>query len=240
MQSLETKAAPAATFSNRPSLLAYAGLWLFCLLTSLVGPYLAERGATNLRLFGWDGLGLVALGGLGVWLAPRVGFTDGLDTRVTAWQRLGRPVLYGLAFAVADVALFKLVLHPEPVTELTPFMQPFPYSVLLYGSGALYTETLHRFLPLPVLMLVGSWWLPKAYHERLFWVLAVLSSLVEPWQQRIDDTPVLLAYSLGTGFAMNFLQAAYFRRYGFLAALMVRLGHYVLWHVGFGLWVESL
>jgi len=225
--------------ASRSSLQIYAGLIGFCLITLGLGRYLDSQGVANLRQFGWDGVGLVALGTVGVWLAPCTGFADLLDRRVTNWQRLGRPLVVGLLFALADVLVFVGVVHPEPVTALMPFMQPFPYSILLYGSGALYVDVLYRLLPIPVLMwLVGRYALHNPRHTGLFWLLAGLSSLVEPLEQLITDSPALIAYSFASGYLMNLLQAYFFRKYGFLAGLMIRLGHYALWHVGFGLWVE--
>lgn len=230
---------PVSTRPSRTSLMLYGTFVLFCVVTMLVGQILTSRNVPNLRLFGWDGLGLIALGGLGIWLAPRTGFADLLDWRVSAYERWTLPLFIGMGFAVADVAIFKRVLHPEPITGLTPFMQPFPYSLLLFGSGALYTDCLYRLVPLPLLMwLIGRFVLRNERSERLFWALALLSSLVEPLEQLITDSPALMAYSFGTGYAMNLLQAVLFRRFGFGAGLAVRLGHYALWHVGFGLWVE--
>lgn len=229
----------APTTPSRASLFLYGYCVLFCLVTLLTGDYLANQGVPNLRLFGWDGVALVALGGLGVWLAPRTGFADGLDWRIANFERWTLPLLIGLGFAVADLAVFKLVLHPQPVTTLTPFMQPFPYSLLLFGSGALYTDCLYRLVPLPLLMwLIGRFLLKNERNERLFWALAGISSLVEPLEQLITDSPALIVYSFGTGYAMNLLQAVFFRHYGFMAGLGIRLGHYALWHVAFGLWVE--
>lgn len=228
------------TTPSRASLLLYGGLVLYTVVTWLAGLYLAGQGVPNLRLFGPDGVGLVALGGLGIWLAPRTGFADGLDWRVSSYERWTLPLLIGLGFAVADVVVFNLVLHPQPVTALTPFMQPFPYSLLLFGSGALYVDCLYRLVPLPMLMwLTGRFVLKNERSEGLFWMLAGLTSLVEPLlEQLITDSPALIAYSFGTGYAMNLLQAVFFRRYGFLSGLMIRIGHYLLWHVGFGIWVE--
>ncbi|MCU0352586.1 MAG: hypothetical protein MUD08_02430, partial [Cytophagales bacterium] len=142
---------------SRNSAVVYLSLVLFCIVTLFVGQHLAGKGTPNLRLFSWDGVGLVAAGFIGIWLAPRTGFADLLDWRVSSWQRFGQPFIVGLGFAVADVAVYKLVIHPEPITALTPFMQPFPYSVLLFGSGALYTDCLYRLIPMPVLMwLIGG------------------------------------------------------------------------------------
>ncbi len=35
-------------------------------------------------------------------------------------------------------------------------------------------------------------------------------------------------------FAHNFASAVFLRRYGLLAAILVRLGHYVVWHIIYG------
>ena len=218
------------------SLRLYALLTLLTVVTALIGPLMT---GPAIRLFGLYEVLLVALGGVGLYIAPRTGFADLIDSRVSNWQRWGRPALVGLAFGLADWLVYTLVIHPEPVTALTPFMQPFPYSVLLYGSGALYVEVLYRLIPIPLLLwFIGGLLLHDPQNERLFWVLAGLTSLIEPLDQLITDSPGLIAYSFGTGYAMNLVQALFFRWYGFGAGLSVRLGHYALWHVGFGWWVE--
>lgn len=39
---------------------------------------------------------------------------------------------------------------------------------------------------------------------------------------------------------MNFLQAIHYRKAEFLATLSLRLGHYLLWHVLLGVYVENV
>ncbi len=41
----------------------------------------------------------------------------------------------------------------------------------------------------------------------------------------------LWAWMAALLFATNLTQAAFFRRYGFLAAILVRVGFYLVWHV---------
>ncbi len=225
----------------RADLRVYAAFVGFSLLTWLTGQWLARQGVAGIRIFGPEEIALIMLGGAGIWLAPRTGFPDLLDARTPDQQRFLYPFLIGLGFAGADLTVFKLVMHPGPVTALMSFMQPFPYSLLLYGSGAIYTDTLYRLIPIPVLMWAGgSLLLKDTKNEHLFWGLALLTSLIEPIDQLITDTPELALYSFITGYAMNLLQALYFRQSGFLAGLMIRLGHYMLWHILFGLWVELM
>jgi hypothetical protein len=68
----------------------------------------------------------------------------------------------------------------------------------------------------------------------LFWALAVLTSLLEPLGMLADlqVLPVGLMVFLGMAlFSINFTQAVFFRKYGFLASILVRLGFYLVWHV---------
>jgi hypothetical protein len=110
---------------------------------------------------------------------------------------------------------------------------------LLYTSGALETEVIHRLLPIPLLMwLIGSFLLKDTASPKLFWILAVLTSLVEPYMQMLTDSVGLMIFSFLSGFIFNFIQAICFRWYGFLASLFVRLGHYLVWHILFGLMTE--
>jgi hypothetical protein len=220
------------------SVIIYSGLIIICLFTYFIGPVLADLGK-QVRIFGIDSLVLVVTGLLGVYLAPRTGFPSLADSRISGWQRYWLPLFTGIGFGIVDVAFFKVFIHPEPLTALTPSMQPFPYSLLLYTSGALETEAIHRLIPIPLLMwLIGGFMLKDARSAKLFWVLAVLTSLVEPYMQMITGSVGLMIFSFLSGFIFNFIQALCFRWYGFLACLFVRLGHYLVWHILFGIITE--
>ena len=71
-----------------------------------------------------------------------------------------------------------------------------------------------------------------------FWAGAILTAIREPMEQLPDGGILLLVYSLLTGFFMNFLQAVWYRKAGFLASLSVRLGHYFVWHILLGIYIE--
>jgi len=77
-------------------------------------------------------------------------------------------------------------------------------------------------------VLKGRGWTP------LFWVLADLTSLIEPVSQAavLGVLPgTLLAAVLIEIFAVNLAQTYLFRAYGFLAAIVMRLGLYLAWHI---------
>jgi hypothetical protein len=64
-------------------------------------------------------------------------------------------------------------------------------------------------------------------------MLAVLTSLLEPFGQLMYTSVVpgaVLALVMANLFALNLTQAAFFRRAGFLAAILVRVAFYLVWH----------
>jgi hypothetical protein len=73
-------------------------------------------------------------------------------------------------------------------------------------------------------------------------VLAVLSAAAEPLLQgttvvmAAEGTigPLAIGLYAVHGFVFNFTAVALFRRYGLLAPILVRLGHYMIWHVLYG------
>lgn len=85
--------------------------------------------------------------------------------------------------------------------------------------------------------LFNNYW-GERYSNQAFWIIAILTSLREPLEQWPSGPSWFVVYSLVTGFAMNFLQAWYCRKEGFLASLSVRWGHYLIWHILNGMVIE--
>jgi len=148
------------------------------------------------------------------------------------------PVCIGVVFGVLDVLVFKVILHPEPYQGLPPFTQPFPYSIFLYLSGAFEVEVFYRLIPMTLFLLLGNWYKEGRYYVTFFWIGAVLTEIREPLEQLPDGGSLLIVYAIATGFMMNLLQAWWFRKAGFLASLSIRLGHYLLWHILLGVYIE--
>ncbi len=148
------------------------------------------------------------------------------------------PVAIGIVFGILDLLVFKVILHPEAYRELPPFTQPFPYSMFLYFSGAFEVEVFYRLIPLTLILIIGNWYKKGKYYMIFFWAGAILTAIREPLEQLPDGGILLLVYSLLTGFLMNFLQAVWYRKAGFLASLSVRLGHYFVWHILLGIYIE--
>jgi hypothetical protein len=151
------------------------------------------------------------------------------------------PALIGVGFGLITIAnelVFHWIAIFQTKSPMATFNTPFPGSLLLYPGGAIIVEVIYRLLPIPLLLwLVSSVILRRRGQTQTFWVLAALTSLLEPATQDLSFLSygiVPVAASFIPDFAFNFVQAVYFRRYGFLAAIVVRLGDYLVWHVIYG------
>lgn len=116
--------------------------------------------------------------------------------------------------------------------NLPSVMVPFPGSLFVYSAGAVFVEVVFRLLPIPLLLwLISSLLLRGRGQEPVFWVLAVLSSLIEPLTQGVVTSvlpPLPWAVVLALTFSVNMAQVALFRRYGLLSAITLRLAFYVV------------
>lgn len=193
---------------------------------------------TYLRVWDYLNIVILLLGIPFLFLQTQAKIPNFFEATISNKQRFLIPVLIGAVFGILDVIVFKLILHPEPYSELPPFLQPFPYSCFLYFSGALEIEIFYRLIPLTIILLLGRWFANGKYFNTFFWTAAVLTSLREPLEQLPDGAIALVIYSLLTGFLMNFLQAIFYKKSGFLASLTIRLGHYLFWHILLGIYVE--
>jgi hypothetical protein len=235
---------------QRPSPVARSALvWLGAVgVLALVNLFINFVGAglerdPRAQLFAWPvivGFGLAGL--VGVWLSDRTGFPSAWDPRVSDRQRLLYPIAMGLLIGVLMAALDTLTHGTRIFAEiygLERFNAPFPGSPLFYTGGAILVEVIYRLVPIPLLLwLISILALRGRAQTQVFWVLAVLTSLFEPVTQLLDAIergllPLALAQGV-PGFALNLSQAVFFRRYGFLAAILARVGMYLVWHVAYG------
>jgi hypothetical protein len=197
------------------------------------------RSVEQAAVFAWPALGIWAvLGLIGIWFAHKTGFPSAWDARFSNKERLWIPIAIGLAYAVFEVAFdlltgyskFEIALH-----HMTKINIDFPANVLIYPGGAVIVEVIYRLFLIPVLLwLISSVFLKGKGQTQVFWVLAILTSLIEPLTQDLDALQlgtVMFAAVMLKGFGVNFLQAAFFRKYGFLAAIIVRIAFYLIWHV---------
>lgn len=182
----------------------------------------------------WVAVILAALLGFAaVKLAQQTGFPDMWDKRISNRQRFVIPVLFGLGFAAIQVVLVTVVL------QLNIPMVRFPLSIPVYLFGGIILEIFYRLIPMVFLVwLISNLILRKRWQEQVFWVVAILLCLLEPVMQTIGMYQMgIIANTLLTAilfifvFAGNLIPTYFFRRYGFLAAIVWRLTDYLIWHI---------
>lgn len=224
--------------NTKKSLLLFGGFLLFALCCMLYGQQVSKT-QPNIRV--WDLPGWLSLfAGLPfILLQEQAGLPQPMAQSVSNRNRFLIPLLTGIIFAILDVIVIRIILHPQPYDRLPPFLQPFPYSILLYGSGAIDIEIFYRLIPITLVLIIARKLKasPNVYVT-VFWVIAVLSSLREPIEQWVSEPLWVTIYSFISGFAMNLLQAHYFYKSGFLASLFTRFGHYAVWHILLGIYVQ--
>jgi hypothetical protein len=240
-QSLITPVAQVAKKISS-SYIAWLGCVAFLFLVKIILDNLlpgAFADPAQANLFGWVPLGVFSLVGLvGVWLSTKTGFPEAWDARVSNRERLLYPILVGLGLGV----LLVLIDLPSGYTRLVAARHGvgqqytnFPSMLLIFTAASILVEVIYRLLLLPLLLwLISSLILRHRAQETVFWILALLSSTQEAISQMPDlqALPVLLAVVIAAFFfALNLAQATFFRKFGFLAAILVRAGFYFVWHV---------
>lgn len=180
---------------------------------------------------------VLGAGALGVFLSGSVGF-PGAPGAAGGWRRLlvwalGAGIAFG-AVAVAADAAWGVSDSVARQLGLRSIHVAFPASLGVYAAFAVAGECFYRLAPIPIAMwLVGRVSRGPRTTAATFWVLAVLTSLVEPAQQ----LSIALANPTGGAalglaiFGVNLEEAYLFRRFGWPAPLATRLAFYLVWHV---------
>lgn len=223
--------------NHRQNLITYAVLLVISVAGIIYGKTLIQN-FQYIRVWDFSNLAFIAIGIPFLFFQSKAGIPNFWESTVTNKNRIFYPFLIGALFGILDILVIKNILHPDPYTELPPFLQPFPYSIFLYISGAFEIEVFYRLIPLTLILLIGKTLKNGDYYNYFLWTGIVLSSLREPIEQFPDGSIWFISYSLLTGFLMNFIQARMFIRYGFVASLIVRLGHYFFWHILLGVYVQ--
>lgn len=186
------------------NLVIYLSFLLIAWLGSLYGNAIVGE-HDFLRVWQLDNIFILFLGIPFLWLQRRSRLPNFCETPTSNKNRLLIPAGVGMIFGILDVLVIKVLLHPDPYTELPPFLQPFPYSLFLYFSGALEIEVFYRLIPMTLILFFASWYQKGKYWNAFFWSAALLTSVREPLEQFPDGSLLFISYSLATGFLMNFL-----------------------------------
>ncbi len=193
---------------------------------------------TQAGLFSWTSLAIIgALGALGVFLSQRTGFPSAWDTAVPLRRRVLGPLVVGLAFGIALSAFDYFTHFTSYILARHGLAQQFVGyipSFLIFSAGSILIEVIFRLLPIPLLLwLVSNLVMKGRGQSTTFWVLALLLAALEPLSQSVDilTLPLPLMFTdFAIYYVVNLTQIAYFRKYGFLASILVRVAFYFVWH----------
>jgi hypothetical protein len=190
-------------------------------------------------IFAWPVLGIIgSLGLIGAWLTTKTGFPSAWDARISNWRRILLPILLGVGFGLLEITVNELtdfsalqVARHGAAQQYTGFMP----MLLAFTAASIIVEVLFRLFPVTLLLwLISNVLLKGRGQAQTFWTLAVVSSVLYALSQLIDlvilPVPVMVVLLLAL-FAESFSQAALFRKYSFLAAIVLRMAFYVVWNV---------
>lgn len=183
---------------------------------------------------------ILLLGAAGVFLSVASGMTPDPLASERARGQLIAGLLSGLVLGGAALALdkasgFSTVL--ARALDITSIHIAFPASAYVYAAGAVAVECLYRFIPVAFLYaLIARVALNGRGEAAVFWVLAFLSSLLEPLSQAplAGQEPNLVWALFALIFVFNLTEAHLWRRNGWIAPLVARLTFYGVWHVAVG------
>jgi hypothetical protein len=141
--------------------------------------------------------------------------------------------LFGALFLATDLVTGLAQLQQErfnrPSTDL-----PFPASLFIYPAGAIFLEVVFRLFPIPVFLGLFSIFVRnEKAREAFFWILAILTSMIEPVGQSAGTQvlpPLAMGFVLLQQFGFNLLQAGFFRKYGYFALIVARVAFYLPYH----------
>jgi hypothetical protein len=119
-----------------------------------------------------------------------------------------------------------------------------PLSILFYSYGAILLEILLRLFAVTLI----TWFLYRVvfrgrWQTLAFGIAAVVAAFYEPMprvQEELATAPpiavpkIFVDWATEPLFLANVLSGYLYRKYGFLAPLLMRLSHYLVWHILYG------
>lgn len=200
------------------------------------------RSTAQAAVFEWKFLAIwTILGWIGVVLAQRTGFAEPWNGGISNARRLLISFVIGIGLGVLAIATDSWTGWTHFVATkmgLKTIHIDFPASVLIYPGGAIIVNIIYRIFPVPFLLWIISTIILKGRAQnRIFWILAILFSFVEPYSDL--GLKQLGYFAMASVFvqdyALNITEAWLFRKYGFLTPILMRIFFYAIWHVLWGL-----
>jgi hypothetical protein len=180
--------------------------------------------------------GIWVVGWVGVYLGPGTGFSGMWPKEIPLIKRLLFPAVVGVGIGILSIVLDLI----EPLGSES--LIKFPASLVAYPLAGILEEIIFRlFLTTTLVWIFSNMLLRGRWQEGIFWVVAVFLgvfytlSQLSQFQSLLGGASIIIAAHFFLVIGAYFILAAYFyRRYGFLAALAMMLGDYLIWHILWG------
>jgi len=176
------------------------------------------------------------IGWVGVYLAPGTGFTGMWQKGISQRKRFLEPALVGVGIGILSVILD--IIWPLASKELVGI----PASLIAYPLAGIIEEIVFRlFLTTTLVWIFSNMLLRGNWQELVFWVvngfLAVFYTLSQltQYENLFASANLWIVAHFFVMIALYFFLAAfYYRRYGFLAAISMSMGNFLVWHILWG------
>jgi hypothetical protein len=222
-----------------PSVIAYLVLFLVIIALRLLITLFpsGETASPIINLADSLSIGIIWLiGWVGVYLAPGTGFAGMWQKGVSQRKRFLEPALVGVGIGIISVILD--LIQPLAGEELIGI----PASLVAYPLASIIEEIIFRlFLTTTLVWIFSNMLLRGNRQEVIFWVVNVFLGVFYTISQLIQYESIFASDNLLTVahffvlIALYFILAAfYYRRYGFLAAISMSIGYYLVWHILWG------
>lgn len=146
---------------------------------------------------------------------------------------IGIGIGVGLLFVLIDAAIgFSKLLSLK--MGVTSIHLELPFSIFVYTAASIIVESIYHLIPIGILFWIISHLLLKGKGKKyIFWILAVIFSLLEPISQLVAfELFSVSVFILGILiFSFNLLLCFVMLRYGVLTAILTRWSFYIVWHV---------
>ena len=205
----------------------------------------AAKSAAQAAVFSWKGIGVTAAAGLAGVFCLTLSALPGLwESKINLARKVFVPVLIGLALGALQAATDHVTNWGAAMAKaahVATIHIAWPLSAPIYAGGAVLVSILYFMTLLPVLVwLISTLWLRGKALDLVYWLFAIPFALVEPLTQG-DFTAIAKGGAPAVAFAiedlaLNLAQVWILRRAGFVAAVLVRVAFYAVWHVAWGWW----
>ncbi len=223
------------------------GLVVFLLLAKLLAilVHVPFQSPGQQAVFAWKSVAFfVALTLLGAGFAHVVGFPGMWEKRFRLRQKIWIPIVIGLVLGTTLLFTDRFSEFGRLVAVVShtpPHGLPFPDMLLFQVFATVCAAVLYNLFAVSfIVWFFGTLLLARRWSAQTFWVLAVVISLCEPFAIASQQHWALFHLApLSAGivgmfvliYLLDLAAAILLRRFGFTAALVMRLSAVVVWHI---------